>query len=66
MTKKLEELLNIESSASDEVEAPSPEIIIPTIDLQDRLEEFDKISAALPRVKGLGDMADDELDALAS
>ena len=65
MTKKLEELLNMET-ASEEVEAPSPEIIIPTIDLQDRLEEFDKISAALPRVKGLGDMADDELDALAS
>ena len=35
------------------------------INLQDRLEEFDKIAAALPRVKGLGDMADVELDALA-
>jgi len=30
------------------------------------LEEFDKIAAALPRVKGLGDMADSELDALAA
>jgi len=38
----------------------------PVINLQEKLEEFDKIAAALPRVKGLGDMADGELDALAS
>ena len=36
------------------------------INLQDRLEEFDKIAAALPKVKGLGDMADSELDDLAA
>jgi len=29
------------------------------------MEEFDKISAALPAVKGLGDAGDSELDALA-
>ena len=29
------------------------------------MEEFDKISASLPQVKGLGDVADAELDALA-
>ncbi len=29
------------------------------------MEEFDKISAALPRVNGLGDLADNEFDALA-
>jgi len=39
---------------------------VPTINLQEKLEEFDKISAALPKVKGLGDMADSELDALAA
>ncbi len=39
---------------------------VPTIDLQEKLEEFDKIAAALPRVKGLGDIADNELDALAA
>jgi hypothetical protein len=39
---------------------------VPTIDLQDKLEEFDKIASALPRVRGLGDMADTELDALAT
>jgi hypothetical protein len=67
MTKKLEELLNLESTPEETVEIPSVEAIpIPTIDLQERLEEFDKISAALPRVKGLGDLSDGELDALAS
>lgn len=29
------------------------------------IEDFDKISAALPRVKGLGDISDSELDELA-
>lgn len=64
MTKKLEELLNIEPA--EKVEVNIPEVTVPTIDLQERLEEFDKISAALPKVKGLGDMADSELDALAA
>jgi len=65
MTKKLEELLNIES-AEPLVEAkPVDAEPVATIDLQDKLEEFDKIASALPRVKGLGDMADGELDALA-
>ena len=67
MTKKLEELLNIEPTPEETVEIPLVEATpIPTIDLQERLEEFDKISAALPRVKGLGDLSDGELDALAS
>jgi len=59
MTKKLEELLNLEPTPEETVEIPSVEATpIPTIDLQERLEEFDKISAALPRVKGLGDLSD--------
>jgi hypothetical protein len=37
----------------------------PVINLEEKLEEFDKISAALPRVKGLGDISDSEFDALA-
>jgi len=65
MTKKLEELLNIEPSVEPLVEPEATPTPVQTIDLQDKLEEFDKISAALPRVKGLGDMADSELDALA-
>jgi hypothetical protein len=65
MTKKLEELLNLPPSA-EEVVMPPPAAPVPTIDLQEKLEEFDKISAALPRVKGLGDLSDSELDALAN
>ena len=65
MTKKLEELLNL-SPSHDEVLSDPPEKKLPVIDLQDKLEEFDKINAALPRVQGLGDMSDTELDALAS
>ena len=68
MTKKLEELLNLpvesESLTSPSENVPPP-VSSDVIDLQDKLEEFDKISAALPRVKGLGDIADEEFDALA-
>jgi len=45
------------------VETP---VQVPVLNLQEKLEEFDKISSALPRVKGLGDMSDAELDALAN
>jgi hypothetical protein len=64
MTKKLEELLNI--SPVDEKIQPTPKVShVPTISLEEKLEEFDKIAAALPRVKGLGDISDSELDKLA-
>ena len=63
MTKKLEELLNLPPNEEPMIAPPAE--ALPTIDLQEKLEEFDKIAAALPRVKGLGDMADVELDALA-
>lgn len=68
MTKKLEELLDLPSKDETKV---SREIIDPkTIqqESQERIrtiEEFDKISAALPQVKGLGDLSDSELDVLA-
>ena len=65
MTKKLEEILNIDIK-EETVIAPEAATNVPTIDLQEKLEEFDKISAALPRVKGLGDMSDTELDGLAA
>jgi hypothetical protein len=65
MTKKLEELLNLPVDDEPLVE-PTPIDTVPTINLEERLEEFDKIASALPRVKGLGDMADVELDALAN
>lgn len=64
MTHKLETLLNIEP-VEEKIEKP-PEIKdLPTINLQEQLEDFDKISAALPKVKGLGDLSDSELDDLA-
>ena len=67
MTKKLEELLDLPPS-----ERKIPEEIIDPKTVEDSaekrlrtLDEFDKISAALPQVKGLGDISDSELDALA-
>jgi len=64
MTKKLETLLNIDPVEEKKIVKPTKETPV-VINLQDKLEEFDKISAALPRVKGLGDISDSELDTLA-
>jgi hypothetical protein len=65
MTKKLEELFNLPQDDEEVVAADA--VVEPiTISLQEKLEEFDKISSALPRVKGLGDISDSELDALAN
>jgi hypothetical protein len=67
MTKRLEELLDLESTEQEIVTPVSSDTApVPVIDLEAKLEEFDKISAALPRVKGLGDISDSELDALAN
>jgi len=68
MTKRLEEILNIAPTEQETIITPEQEtpVQVPVLDLQEKLEEFDKIASALPRVKGLGDMADTELDALAS
>jgi hypothetical protein len=65
MTRKLEEVLNI-NPKDETVIPPKDATAVPIIDLEEKLEQFDKIAAALPRVKGLGDMADGELDALAA
>jgi hypothetical protein len=66
MTKKLEELLNVESTEPVIPTTSEDRVSVPVIDLEAKLEEFDKIAAALPRVKGLGDVSDSELDALAN
>jgi len=66
MTKKLEELLNISPAEQKPIETPVEEAVPTHIDLQANLAEFDKISAALPQVRGLGDISDSELDALAN
>ena len=66
MTKKLEEILNLPESKKivkqEEKEQRKAEIAQPFIR---NFSEYDKIAAALPQVKGLGDIADNELDDLA-
>jgi hypothetical protein len=66
MTKKLEEILNLPASKKtikkEEIKAAKTEVAQPMF--RD-IAEFDKISAALPQVKGLGDISDNELDSLA-
>ena len=72
MTKKLEELLNLPENkdllrptkvTSEEREKARAEA--PAENLFRDIAEFDKISSALPEVKGLGDLSDSEFDALA-
>lgn len=62
--KKLEEILNLPDSKKEirKAERATPADAAPL--LRD-IDEFDKISSALPYVKGLGDIADSELDELA-
>lgn len=63
MTKKLEEVLNLPENKKiakeEKKEKTKPETFLRDI------AEFDKISAALPQVKGLGDLSDKEFDDLA-
>jgi hypothetical protein len=66
MTKRLEEILNLPESKKivkqEEKRAKKAELAQPFI--RD-ISEYDKIAAALPQVKGLGDAGDNELDELA-
>jgi hypothetical protein len=70
MTKKLETLLDLPPATEEaELVKPTPEpkeVSQEIVNLQQSLEEFDKISSALPKVDGLGTMSDLELDGLAS
>ena len=73
MTKKLEDMLNLPDSKeiiqqekeSSKNEEKKNAAIESHRDTADALQEFDKISAALPSVKGLGSMADTELNDVA-
>jgi len=71
MTKKLEELLNLPESKEiikGEEKKSKRDIArenAPAENLFRDIEDIDKIAAALPKVKGLGDLADGELDSLA-
>jgi hypothetical protein len=75
MTKKLEELLNLpenqeivksEEKNNRKAEKQLARDNAPAENLFRDISEIDKIAAALPQVKGLGDMSDAELDGLAS
>lgn len=65
MTKKLEDILDIGKSKEPVMVPPADMPNQPVITLEEKLEEFDKIASALPRVRGLGDVSDSELDSLA-
>lgn len=65
MTKKLEEILNLPESKKIVKQEEQRQAKIDAQPLLRDISEFDKISAALPSVKGLGDAADSEFDALA-
>lgn len=66
MTKKLENLLNLPPAADEPFVAPNKEVAPPkVVGLKEKLDDFDKISAALPKVRGLGELSDLELDTLA-
>lgn len=70
MTKKLEDLLNMEDSkeiikqAKEQEKAQAKHEVAHEESFRD-IAEFDKIAAALPSVKGLGDKADAELEDIA-
>src|SRR6056300_71184 len=73
MTKKLEELLNlpdskeiIDQDKNDSKKEDKKTALIEHEETQRNIAELDKISAALPQVKGLGEMADKELNEVAS
>jgi len=71
MTKKLENLLNLPENEKivQEADEKQKQQQIETEQKKEQafrdIEEFDKISSALPAVKGLGEMADRELNEVA-
>jgi hypothetical protein len=65
MTKKLEELLNLPESKKIVKTDEKAQVKADAAPFLRDMAEFDKISSALPAVKGLGDASDAEFDALA-
>lgn len=65
MTKKLEEILNLPESKKIVKQEEKQKAKAEATPLLRDISEFDKISAALPQVTGLGDISDSEFDALA-
>jgi len=72
MTKKLEELLNlpdskeiVDDAKAEEKKSRAKVAVVDQHNTFRDIAEFDKIAAALPSVKGLGEMADTELNEIA-
>lgn len=68
MSKKLEELLDLPDSKEiikQEKEKDKKDIVQQQNDTLRDIAEMDKISASLPQVKGLGELADNELGEVA-
>jgi len=63
--KKLEEILNLPESKKTIKKAEKESAVEAAQPFLRDMSEFDKIAASLPQVKGLGDAADAEFDALA-
>ena len=66
MTKKLEEMLNLPDN--EDIVAKDEKATAAVVEHEDTfrdIADFDKISSALPAVKGLGEMADKELNEVA-
>jgi len=65
MTKKLEDLLNLPDAQEMINEEQEKSVPVEQQDTFRDIEELDKIAAALPQVKGLGELADKELNEVA-
>lgn len=63
--KKLEEILNLPENKKEVNKMQKEHLPAASTAMLRDISEFDKISAALPIVKGLGDIGDKELDDLA-
>ncbi len=63
--KKLEEILNLPENKKEVKNTQKENLPVDATAMLRDISEFDKISAALPVVKGLGDVGDKELDDLA-
>jgi hypothetical protein len=63
--KKLEEILNLPENKKEVKKTQKENLPVESTAMLRDISEFDKISAALPVVKGLGDIGDKELDDLA-
>jgi len=65
MTRRLEEILNLPDSKEIIKKEETPKRVKQSPPSFRNMSEFDKISAALPPVTGLGDLSDTEFDELA-